>query len=99
MSKSITVKVEEAKKFLEKNAKANLNLKLAQNALADVEKTKAELAQVKAKVCELTDARDKAINFLDQAMARVKLEKKLKAKEAKLQTRLANLSTSPDGAK
>jgi FKBP-type peptidyl-prolyl cis-trans isomerase (trigger factor) len=99
MSKSISAKIEEAKKFLEKNAKTNLNLKLAQSALADAEKTKTELEQLKAKIGELTEARDEAINFLDQAMARVKLEKKLKAKEIRLQARLANLSSAPDGAK
>lgn len=99
MSKSISATIEDAKKFLEKNAKANLNLKLAQSALADAEKTKAELEELKAKIGELTEARDKAVSFLDQTMARVKLEKKLKAKETKLQTRLANLSSAPEGAK
>jgi len=99
MSKSISVKIEEAKKFLEKNAKANLNLKLAQSALADAEKTKAELEQLKAKIGELTEAREKAISLLDQAMVRVKLEKKLKAKETRLQARLANLSSAPESAK
>lgn len=99
MSKSVSVKIDEAKKFLEKNAKANLNLKLAQSALADAEKTRTELEQLKTKIGELTESRDKAISFLDQAMARVKLEKKLKAKEARLQARLANLSSAPESAK
>jgi FKBP-type peptidyl-prolyl cis-trans isomerase (trigger factor) len=99
MSKSTSAKIEDARKFLEKNAKANLNLKLAQSAVADSEKTTMELAQLKAKIHELTEARDKAIYTLDQAMARVKLEKKLKTKESKLQKRLADLSSAPDGAK
>jgi hypothetical protein len=99
MSKSISSKLADSKKFLEKNAKSNLNLKQALSALADAEKTATEISALKAKLSDLAEAREASIGALDQAMARVKLEKRLKAKEAKVQARLANLSTSGDAAK
>jgi len=93
MGKSISAKLEDSRKFLEKNGKSNLNLKQALGALADAEKSAAELSQLKARLSELTQAREGSLSNLDQAIARVKLEKKLKAKESRVQAKLADLSS------
>jgi hypothetical protein len=97
MGKSISSKLDDSRKFLEKNAKSNLNLKLAQAALSDADKVGTELSSLKARLGELTEARKNTVSALDEAMARVKLEKRLKAKEAKVQAKLAILA-SPAGA-
>jgi hypothetical protein len=99
VSKSISKKVEDSKKFFEKNAQANLNTKAALSALASLEKATAELTALKAKVSELTAARKETIFILDAEMARVRMEKKLKAKEAKLQARLVALSSPVPSSK
>jgi hypothetical protein len=91
MSKSESIKLEASKKWLEKNAHSDLNLKPALAAVENAGKAKAELAALKTKVSQMTDANKKAIKVLDTAIANVKTEKKLKAKEAKLQAKLASL--------
>ena len=53
MSKSISSKLEDSKKFLEKNAKSNLSLRQALSALAEAERTTTELSSLKAKLREL----------------------------------------------
>jgi len=93
MSKSISSKLEASKKWLEKNAQAGLNVKPANAVLANAEKVAADLAALKAKVVEATAAKATALRNLDEAMTRVKTEKKLKAKEAKLQLKLAALAS------
>jgi hypothetical protein len=93
MAKSIQVKLQESKKWLEKNAQANLSLKSAQAFLASAEKSVAEVALLKRKQEEAIQAREAAMDALDSAMAKAKLEKKLKAKDAKLQTKIASLSS------
>ncbi|MDA8424633.1 MAG: hypothetical protein M0Z80_00720 [Treponema sp.] len=92
MSRSASDKLSESKKWLEKNAQSNLNLKPALAALAAAEKAVAELAALRARAAELANARDAALSSLDEALGRAKTEKRLKAKEAKLQARLAALS-------
>ena len=99
MSKSITSKLADSRRFLEKNDKSNLNLKQALAALADAEKAATEISSLKAKLGDLAEAREASLGALDQAMARVKLEKKLKAKEAKVQARLADLSSTGGAVK
>ncbi|GEM_PF-2375475 len=99
MSKSISGKIEDSKKFLDKNGKSNLNLKQAQAALADAEKASSEVATLKARLSETLETRKKSLSSLDEALARVKREKRLKAKEAKLQAKLAILSSPPVAAK
>ena len=94
MSKSISSTLDSSRKFLEKNEKSNLNLKQALTALSDAEKASVELSSLKAKLGALTEARKNAVLALDEALNRVKLEKKLKAKEAKVQARLADLASS-----
>jgi hypothetical protein len=74
-----------------------LNFKQALLALSDAEKAATELTTLKARQSEAAAAREESIRALDQAMAKVKLEKKLKAKEARVQAKLAELST-PGGA-
>jgi len=93
MSKSISSKLEASKKWLEKNAQAGLNVKPANAVLANAEKAAADLAALKAKVVEATAAKATALRNLDDAMNRVKTEKKLKAKETKLQLKLAALAS------
>jgi hypothetical protein len=97
MSKSIPGQLASTRKFLEKYAKSNLNLKQAQAALSEAEKVHAELASLKARLGELTEARKGSMLALEEAMARVKLEKKLKGKEARVQAKLAVLA-SPSGS-
>lgn len=93
MSKSVTSKLEATRKWLEKNAQAGLNLKAANAVLANAEKAASDLAGLKAKLAEATAAKATALKSLDNAMARVKTEKKLKAKEARLQLKLAALAS------
>lgn len=92
MSKAIIGKLETTKRWLGKSAQANLNIKPAQAALASAEKTTVELTALKSKLVEATEAKKIALKNLDTAIERVKTEKRLKAKEAKLQSRLATLS-------
>ena len=95
MSKSVSAKLQESRKWLEKNAQSGLNLKLANAALANADKTVAELESMKARVAELTRSKAEAVANLDAAMSRIKTEKRLKGKEAKLQAKLAALSAAP----
>jgi hypothetical protein len=92
MSRSASDKLAESKKWLEKNAQSDLNLKPAQAAVAAAEKAVAELASLRARASELANARDAALSSLDEALDRAKTEKRLKAKESKLQAKLAALS-------
>ncbi|MGO8693272.1 MAG: hypothetical protein ACLQMF_06305 [Rectinemataceae bacterium] len=92
MSKSISDKLVEAKKWLEKNAQSNLSLKSAQAALASAEKSVAELASLKSKLRDLIEARDKALGSLETALDKVRAERQLRAKDAKLQAKLAALA-------
>ncbi len=50
---------------------------------------------LKARVAELTRSKAAAVANLDAAMGRVKTEKRLKAKEARLQAKLAALAAAP----
>jgi hypothetical protein len=93
MSKSVTSKLAASRKWLEKNAQAGLNLKTANAVLASAEKAAGDLAGLKAKMAEATAAKATALRSLDDAMARVRTEKKLKAKEARLQMKLAALAS------
>jgi hypothetical protein len=95
MSKSITGKLESARKFIEKHAKSDLNIKQAQAALSDAEKLSAEAATLKTKLSEVLERRGRSVTALEQALVRVTLEKKLKAKEAKVQAKLAALGAPP----
>lgn len=92
MSKSVLKQLEESRKWLEKNSQAGLSTKSANSALANADKAVGELAAFKARIAELTLAKNKAIEALGASMTRVKTEKKLKAKEARLQARLAALA-------
>lgn len=94
MSKSISSVLDASRKFLEKNEKSNLSLKQALAALSDAEKACTELSSLKTKLAALTEARKDAVLALEDALARVKLEKKLKSKEAKVQAKLADLASS-----
>ncbi len=89
MSKAIAGKLASTKSWLGKASNANLNLKPAQAALANAEKAATELAALKAKVAEMTKIKKSAMKTLEDALDRVETEKKLKAKDAKLQAKLA----------
>lgn len=95
MSKSVSAKLQESRKWLEKNSQSGLNVKLANSALANADKAVAEMEALKARVAELTRSKAAAVANLDAAMGRVKTEKRLKAKEARLQAKLAALAAAP----
>jgi DNA repair ATPase RecN len=92
MGKSISDKLAESKKWLDKNGQSSLNLKSAQAALANAEKSVAELASLKAKLREMIEDRDNALLSLEDALEKVRTEKRLRAKDAKLQAKLAALA-------
>jgi hypothetical protein len=94
MAKSIADKLESVKKWLDRNAQNGLAVKPAQSALANAEKAIAEAAALKAKMSEAIEARNRAFSALEASMLKVKAEKKLRAKEAKVQAKLAALSSS-----
>ena len=91
---SIEEKLETTKKWLGKSSHANLNIKPAQLALANAEKITVELATLRSRLAEATVAKKVALKSLDAAIERIKAEKRLKAKEAKLQSKLAILTAS-----
>lgn len=93
MSKKLLGKLATARKWLERNADAGITAKPAQAALEKADKAVAEAAAVRVKLADAIEAKNKAMLSLEEAMGKVKTEKKLKAKEAKLQARLASLST------
>ena len=93
MNKSITRKLEDAKKFIEKHGKADLNIKQVQVSLSDAEKASGEVEAAKIKLSEVLERREGAMIALEMALERVILEKKLKAKEAKIQAKLVALGT------
>jgi hypothetical protein len=95
MAKSIANKLESAKKWLDRNAQNGLGAKPAQAALANTEKAIAEAAALKAKLSEAIEARNRAFSALEASMLKVKTEKKLRTKEAKVQAKLAALSSAP----
>ena len=94
MSKSVSNRIEESKKWLEKNSQSGLNLKSAIAALANAEKAASELDSLKSRMAELTQGRNAVMENLALAMAKTKTEKRLKAKEARVQAKLAALSSS-----
>ena len=95
MSKSIRGKLQDAKKSVERLGKTDLNVKQVQAALADAEKAAAEVGALKNKLTEAITRRERSIAALDQALRRVTLEKKLKAKEARVKAKLAALDGTP----
>lgn len=94
MSKSVSAKLAESRKWLEKNSQSGLNIKGANAALANADKAVVELESLKGRVAELMHSKAAAVANLDAAMSRVKTEKRLKAKEARLQAKLAALSAN-----
>jgi hypothetical protein len=94
MSKSVSNRIEASKKWLEKNSQSGLNLKSAIAALAGAEKAASELGSLKSRMAELAQGRNAALENLALAMAKAKTEKRLKAKEARVQAKLAALSAS-----
>ncbi len=92
MSKKNSGILETAGKWLEKNAETGVALKPALAALELAELAVKEAAIVKDKMIESLEARKKAIQDLTVAIDKAKTEKKLKAKESRLQAKLASLS-------
>jgi hypothetical protein len=99
MSKSFSSSMAESKKWLKKNGETGLNLKAAQAALANVEKVSDELGKTKIRLAELVAARKSGVQALAAAMATAKTEKRLKAKESRLQSKLAALAAPPANVK
>jgi hypothetical protein len=92
MSKPVSVKLENAKKWLEKNGQALANGKAAQAALANAEKAVSEVTSVKARMAEVLSQKKGAILALDEALLIARTERKLKMKETRLQAKIAALS-------
>jgi len=99
MGKSIAGRYEDSRKWLKKNDEVGLNLKPALAALAAAEKATEELGKAKSRVLEMTTARKAAVEALALAMNRAKTEKRLKAKELRLQARLAALAAPAAASK
>jgi DNA repair ATPase RecN len=95
MSKKLSAKLESTKKWLGKTAQASLNIKPAEAALANAEKAAAELDSLRTKVAAMAETKKNAVKTLDAAIEKIKIEKKLKAQEAKVQAKLASLSSPP----
>jgi len=91
MSKKIESQLASARKWLERNDSVGSTVKPAQAAIAAAEKAILEAQTAKATYAAATEAKKKAILAMGSAMAKTKTEKKLKAKEVRLQTKLATL--------
>jgi len=95
MSKKIESQLASARKWLERNDGVGSTVKPAQAAIAAAEKAVRETQAAKAAYAAAMEAKSKAILAMGAAMVKAKTEKKLKAKELRLQTKLASL-VSPE---
>ncbi len=95
MGKSISDRLGESKKWLKKNDEAALNLKPAQAALALAIKSNDELDKLKSRIKEASETRKAAMSALTEAIRKTKAEKKLRAKEERLQGKLSALNSAP----
>lgn len=91
MSRKIGDKLSTARKWLDRNAETGATVKPALAALAATEKALAEAQVAKARYSAAVLAKKKAIAAMDDAMDKARTEKKLKAKESRLQIKLASL--------
>lgn len=91
MSKKVESKLTTARKWLDRNVGVGATVKPALAALASAEKALADAQAAKEKYAVAVAAKQKAVSAMDAAMAKSKTEKKLKAKEFRLQTKLASL--------
>lgn len=91
MSKKVEEKLASAHKWLDRNASVGATVKPALAALATAEKALAEARAAKSKYVATAGAKAKALAAVQVSMAKIKTEKKLKAKEIRLQTKLASL--------
>jgi hypothetical protein len=91
MSKKIESQLASSRKWLERNDSVGSTVKPAQAAIAAAEKAVAEAKAAKATYTTAVAAKKKAVLAMGAAMVKTKTEKKLKAKELRLQTKLATL--------
>ncbi len=94
MNKKLESRIAAAKKWLERNEGVGATTKLANAAITAAEKSILEAKAAKTKYEAATEAKEKAVLSMGIAMEKARTEKRLKAKEAKLQTRLASLVAS-----
>lgn len=92
MSKKVESKLASARKWLDRNEGVGATVKPAQAALAAAEKALAEAQAAKAKYAAAVAAKQSALAAMDAALDKTKTEKKLKAKESRIQTKLASLT-------
>ncbi len=91
MSKKIESQLASARKWLERNDSVGSTVKPAQAAIAAAEKAVRDAQTAKAAYAAAMEAKKKAILAMGAAMVKTKTEKKLKAKELRVQTKLATL--------
>ncbi|MBN2873809.1 MAG: hypothetical protein JXM71_01840 [Spirochaetales bacterium] len=91
MSKKAEQKLASARKWLEKNVDVGATVKPAQNALAAAERALADAQVARAKYTAAITSKAKSLEAVEIAMAKTRAEKKLKAKELRLQSKLAAL--------
>jgi hypothetical protein len=91
MSKKIESQLESARKWLERNDSVGSTVKPAQAAIAAAEKAVRDAQTAKVAYAAAMEAKKKAILAMGAAMVKTKTEKKLKAKELRVQTKLATL--------
>lgn len=92
MSKKMQSVITTAIKWLDRNAEVGSTIEPARKAAEAAEKSLADVINAKDAYLAALDTRDKAMTTLELAMNRSKMEKKLKAKESRLQAKLASLS-------
>jgi len=92
MSRKVEDKMSTARKWLDRNSGIGTTIKPATAALTAVDKAIAEAKSARAKYSAAVAAKEKAIKAMNIAMTKARLEKKLKAKESKLQAKLASLA-------
>jgi len=91
MSKKIESQLASARKWLERNDTVGSTVKPAQAAIAAAEKAVRDAQAAKTAYATAMEAKKKAVLAMGAAMVKTKTEKKLKAKEIRLQTKLATL--------
>jgi hypothetical protein len=91
MNKVLPRKLNSTKRWLGKKSQATLNIRPAQAALVSAEKAATELSNLKTRLAEVSAAKKSAIKSLESSLEMVRVEKKLKAKQAKIQAKLAAL--------
>jgi hypothetical protein len=95
MRKSLTDRLKDSEKWLRKQDDAGLDLSSARAALATALVISEEYITTEARLKELSVARKDAVEVLADVVERAKLEKELRAKEARIRARITALADLP----